>query len=200
MVKLFQIIRSNSLAIILLILCGLVFRFYNSLNKCEGLASILLYGIYLISIFFLSLVFLIKQGLDIYKIKEARKTKILTIAIVFGIQIFVFVGKSSWKEERLRNNLLSAKIYPENLDMGELILLNQDTYFTVFGHIDWSCSFTNTYEINRDTLFLKGNPFEKTRGIISNEYLLKDSLLIPVKTNEINYERTDTMKINNKRK
>lgn len=199
MATIIQFIRSHAIAMILLILCGLVLRFNNSLIKCDGLADILIYGIYLLLIFVLTLAFLIKHILDLCTIKEARRNKILSMAIVLGIEIIVFVGQSSWKEKRLQNALLTAKIYPENLDIGELMLINSETYYTVFGHIDWSCSFTNTYELKRDTLFLRGNPFEKSKGIISNKYLLKDSLLIPVNAYEFNNARTDTMKIEQKR-
>ncbi|MEQ9262913.1 MAG: hypothetical protein RLP14_07130 [Owenweeksia sp.] len=102
----------------------------------------------------------------------------------------------NWKNYRLGHSSLTASIYADQLDIGRIELLNHKKYYAFYGHIDWSCSFTESYLKHGDTLILNGNPFGKSEGILANKYLLTDSALIPIKIVGKDMARTEIMKIN----
>ncbi len=113
------------------------------------------------------------------------------------VSITTFQGKTSWRNFKLRNSILSASIYPDQNNIGRLELIDSERYYATYGHIDWSCTFTNTYKKRRDTLILNGQPFEMTEGILTDMYFITDSSLVPIKQDERDMRRTETMKTNN---
>lgn len=182
----------------ILIVCGLIVYFDSSLNTCYGLVHGLgdLFLILILLIF--SLFFIGRQIYKIARHNDNKKTRILAILIVILATTIAFQGKSTWKEIRLGNSIQKASIYPDQLDIGRLELIDKEKYYALYGHIDWSCAFTAKYEIKGDTLILGGNPFEKTDGILTDKYLISDSTLIPVKTHDRKMTRTEIMTIEKK--
>ncbi|MGB1248824.1 MAG: hypothetical protein ACPG4Z_08045 [Chitinophagales bacterium] len=177
--------------IIILLLSGIKIYFSAKLNTCNGLLSI--FGeITLLFILFLSLILVI--GLLFYSIKKQKryqKSQIGLCLIVLTALIIAVQNKSVWKNIILGKNSITASIYSDQLEIGILELTKDNKYYTIYGHIDWTCSFTGSYERKLDTLILNGKAFENTGGIISNVYLFTDSILIPLNKNE----KTGALKI-----
>ncbi len=182
----------------ILLLCGLIIYFDSSLNTCYGLVHGFRYLFLLLVLFVLLIIFL---GIQIYKITkqaENRKNRIVASIIVVIATVIALQGKSTWNNSRLENSILTAQLYPIQHDIGQIKLLDNEVYYAVYGHIDWYCTFTGSYQKQGDTLILSGNPFEKSDGIIADRYILSDSTLIPVKTIDREMNRTDLMKFQKK--
>ena len=180
---------------IILFWCVLIIYFDSRLDTCHGLVHILGDLFLLFILFVLLIVFL---GRQIYKIINKtgnRKVRVLISLIVIVAFVTAFQGPSTWKKLRLGDSILRASIYPDQLDIGRLELIDNEKYYALYGHIDWSCAFTGTYKIIGDTLILTGYPFEKTDGILTEKYLMTDSTLVPIKLSYRNMERTEIMKI-----
>jgi hypothetical protein len=188
-------IRTYIWTVSILTLCGLIIYFDSSLNTCYGLVHGFGDLFLLLILFVLLTAFLGRQVFKIVKKAENSKIRIWTSLIVIIASVTAFQGKSTWKNLRLGNSILSASIYPDQLDMGRLELIDEERYYALYGHIDWSCAFTDSYERNGDTLILAGQPFEKTDGILTDKYLITDSTLIPIKLTDRDMERTEIMKI-----
>jgi hypothetical protein len=183
----------------ILIVCGLIVYFDSSLNTCYGLVHGLGDLFLMLVLLILSLFFIVRQ---IYKIAgraDNKKTRILASLIVIVAITIAFQGKSTWKEIRLGKSILKASIYPDQLDIGRLELIDEEKYYALYGHIDWSCTYTDKYEMKGDTLILGGNPFEKTDGILTDKYIMTDSTLIPVKFQDIEMKRTEILTIEKKK-
>ena len=194
MTKSRQNIRTNIWTISILILCGLIIYFDSSLDTCYGLVHGFGDLFLLLILFLLLTAFLGRQIYKIVKKAENSRVRIWTSLIVIIASITAFQGKSTWKNLRLGNSILSASINPDQLDIGRLELIDNERYYALYGHIDWSCAFTDTYEKNGDTLILAGQPFEKTDGILTDKYLITDSTLVPIKLTDRDMERTETMR------
>ena len=179
----------------ILTLCGLIIYFDSSLNTCYGLVHGLGDLFLLLILFVLLTTFLGRQVYKIVKKADNSKIRIWTSLIVIIASVTAFQGKSTWKNFRLGNSILSASIYPDQLDIGRLELIDEERYYALYGHIDWSCAFTDNYERNGDTLKLAGQPFEKTDGILTDKYLITDSTLVPIKLTDRDMKRTEKMKI-----
>jgi hypothetical protein len=132
---------------------------------------------------------------NLLKKKGCTKLRLVACLIAISSSVLAFSGKGYWKKIRIGNPMLIASIEPDQLDIGRIELIDDHRYYATFGHIDWSCSFTNTYKIANDTLFLSGSPFVKTDGIITNSYLITDTTLIPIDHASINRSRPTLMKI-----
>src|SRR5690606_39013634 len=166
-----------------------------SLNTCYGLVHGFGDLFLMLILFVLLTAFLGRQVYGIVKKADNRKIRIWASVIVLNAAITAFQGKSTWKNLRLGNSIMSASIYPDQLDIGRLELIDEERYYALYGHIDWSCAFTDSYERNGDTLILAGQPFEKTDGILTDKYLITDSTLVPIKLADRDMERTETMRI-----
>jgi hypothetical protein len=168
------------LAIPMLVLCGLIIYFERSLNTCQGLAhtvrDIFLFALLIGS----SLLFLVIQLYKIITQPIQRLTRM--IVSLFLIALVIFSVQFDWKNSQFDDVLLSATSDIGSLNYGELKLLNKTDYYVRYGHVDWSCSTTGFYEISFDTLKLKGNPAEKSDGILANIYLMSDSQIVPIQT------------------
>ncbi|MEZ4951924.1 MAG: hypothetical protein R2784_21395 [Saprospiraceae bacterium] len=138
---------------------------------------------------------MVRQIYKIIKKAENRRVRVWTSLITIIASVIAFQGKSTWKNLRLGNSILSASLYPDQHDIGRLELIDNETYYALYGHIDWSCSFTDNYEKHGDTLVLAGQPYERTEGILADKYLITDSTLVPIKLTDRDMERTETMKI-----
>ncbi|MGV6861353.1 MAG: hypothetical protein ACWA41_06250 [Putridiphycobacter sp.] len=176
---------------VILFWCGLIIYKDNSLNACQGLVDLflLLVLVVLLSVFL---------GRQVYKtIKKANNfgVRVWTSLIVILACITAFQGKSTWKNIRLGNSILSASIHPDQLDLGRIELIDNNKYYAFYGHLDWSCSFTETYEKHGDTLILAEQPFAKTDGILADQYLITDSTLVPINLTGQDMKRTETMRI-----
>jgi hypothetical protein len=182
----------------ILFVCGLIVYFDSSLNTCYGLVHGLGDLFLLLVLLILTLFFIVRQIYKIAKRADNRKTRFLASLIVIVATTIAFQGKTTWKEIRLGNSILKASIYPDQLDIGRVELLNEEKYYALYGHIDWSCAFTDKYKIVGDTLILGGNPFGKTDGILTDKYIMTDSTLIPVKTQDREMKRTEIMTIEKK--
>ncbi len=182
----------------ILLVCGLIVFFDSSLNTCYGLVHGLGDLFLLLILIILTLVFIVRQIYKIARSADNRKTRILATLMVIVATTIAFQGKATWKEIRLGNSILKASIYPDQLDIGRVELLNEEKYYALYGHIDWACAFTDQYKIKGDTLILGGNPFGKTDGILTDKYIITDSTLIPVKTQDREMKRTKIMTIENK--
>ncbi len=182
----------------ILFVCGLIVYFDSSLNTCYGLVHGLGDLFLLLVLLILTLIFIVRQIYKIAKRADNRKTRFLASLIVIVATTIAFQGKTTWKEIRLGNSILKASIYPDQLDIGRVELLNEEKYYALYGHIDWSCAFTDKYKIVGDTLILGGNPFGKTDGILTDKYIMTDSTLIPVKTQDREMKRTEIMTIEKK--
>jgi len=179
----------------ILLLSGLIVYLDNSLNRCSELVHA--FGdIFLLLVLFLFIViFIIIQIYKTIKHTESRKSRIWSIIIVVIATLLAFQGNLFWKEIRFGNSILSASIYPDQLDIGQIELLDNKKYYALYGHIDWSCAFTDSYQKHGDTLILNGAPFKKSNGILADKYILTDSTLIPIKTMVKTMKRTEIMKI-----
>lgn len=82
----------------------------------------------------------------------------------------------------MRDSILSATIYSDQFNIGRIELINNREYYAQYGHLDWSCGFTDQYNIKGDTLILTGSLFETTNGVLTDKYLMTDSTLIPMVT------------------
>jgi len=149
----------------------------------------------LLALVILLTIFLVRQIYEIMKQSENRKNRIWVSLIVLIAAGIAFQDKSTWIELRLGKRILSASIYPDQLDIGRFELLGNQRYYALYGHIDWSCTFTGSYDMLGDTLILAGQAFEKTAGILADKYVMTDSTLIPVKTENRYAERTQVMRI-----
>lgn len=182
----------------ILFVCGLIVYFDSSLNTCyglvHGLGDLFLWLILLI----LSLLFILRQIYKIARRADNKQIRILASLIVIVATTIAFQGKATWKEMRLGNSVLKASISQDQLDIGRVELINEEKYYALYGHIDWSCAFTDKYKIVGDTLRLGGNPFGKTDGILADKYIMTDSTLIPVKTQDREMKRTEIMRIEKK--
>jgi hypothetical protein len=188
-------IRTYIWTVSILILCGLIIYFDSSLNTCYGLVHGFGDLFLLLILFVLLTAFIGRQIYKIVKKADNGRVRIWTSLVVIIVSVIAFQGKSTWKNLRLGNSILSASIYPDQLDIGQLELIDEERYYALYGHIDWSCAFTESYEKNGDTLILAGQPFEKTDGILADKYLMTDSTLIPIILVQKDMERTETMRI-----
>lgn len=183
---------------LIIILCGLIVYFDSRLNTCYGL----FYGFgdlfLLLVLFFLVTIFIIRQVYQIIKYTDNRKIKIWASLVVILATIIAIQGRSTWKEIRLGKSILKASIYPDQLDIGRIELLDSKKYYALYGHIDWSCTFTDDYRKQGDTLILSGHPFEKSDGILADKYIMTDSTLIPMKSINEKMESAEILKIENK--
>jgi len=180
---------------IIFFLSGLIIYLDSRLDTCHGLVHIFRDLFLLFVLFVLFTAFLGRQIYKIIKKVGNRKARVLTSLIVIVAFVTAFQGPSTWRKLRLENSILRASIYPDQLDIGRLELIDNEKYYALYGHIDWSCAFTSTYKIIGDTLILEGCPFEKTDGILTDKYLMTDSTLVPIKLSYRNMERTEIMKI-----
>src|SRR5690606_14452318 len=115
----------------ILLLCGLIVYFDSSLNACYGLVHGLGYLFLLLILFVLVIIFLASQIYKIIKNSENRKSRILASLLVVITTAITIQGEIIWKELRLGNRVLSASIYPDQLDIGRLELLDEEKYYAV---------------------------------------------------------------------
>ena len=137
-------------------------------------------------------------GRQIYKVvKKAKnsKVRIWTSLVVLFASITAYQGKYTWKNITLENSVMSASIYPDHHDIGKLKLIDEKKYYALYGHIDWSCSFTGTYAVKSDTLILGGEPFGKSDGILTDKYIMTDSTLIPIHYTKVGMDRAKILRI-----
>src|SRR5690606_11561196 len=152
-------IRTFIWAALILLWCGLIIYLDSRLNTCHGLVHIFGDLFLLLVLFVLLTAFLGRQIYKIVRKTDNKGVRIWTSLIVIIASVTAFQGKSTWKNFRLGNSILSASIYPDQLDIGRLELIDKEKYYALYGHIDWSCAFTDSYERNGDTLILAGQPF-----------------------------------------
>lgn len=181
------------LPISILFICGIKVYFNNSLSNCDGLIQGFVDLFLLLILLFLNLIFI---GIQFYKIKRGainRKARIFAILIIIIATSIAFQDKETWKNFQLKNSLLKAIISLEQLDIGQIELIDGKKYYAKYGHLDWSCSYTNNYKIIGDTLILEGNLFAITDGILTNNYIITDSTLIPIFEKNIKMNRTEIL-------
>ncbi len=167
-------------AIPMLVLCGVMIYFERSLNACQGLAHTIR-DIFLLALLLgTSLLFLVMQLHKIITHPIHRLTR--TIVSLLLLVMVIFSVRYDWKNGQFDEVILSANSETQSLNYGELKLLNQTEYYVLYGHVDWSCSFTGLYEKSFDTLKLQGNPTEKSQGVFANNYLISGSHLVPIQT------------------
>lgn len=179
----------------MLILCCLKVYFDSGLNTCYGLFHRL--GDLLLSAI-LFLLLLTYFGIYLYKLFKKtgqRKARFLTSFIVIIAYFIAFQSKSTWRNLRLGNTIISASIHPDQLDIGRLELSDEEFYYALYGHIDWACELTGPYKKKGDTLILAGNPFEKTEGILTDKYIITDTTLVPINYADRPMERTQALRI-----
>jgi hypothetical protein len=186
-------IRIYLLAIPVLVLCGVYIYMASNLNSCGGLAHTIV-GLFLLFVLYIFLlVFLVYQIYKISTVPIYRFHRITASVVLIGL--FLFTIRFDWKAWRLNQALLKANIDISSINNGGIILLNQSEYYAKYGSVDWSCSFTGFYEISQDTLKLEGNPWVKSEGIIANTYLISDSFLTPIASENDTSNRASTMKL-----
>ncbi len=135
----------------ILLFSGLIGYLDNSVNRCYGLVHIIGEIFPLLVLFLFIVIFLIIQTYKTIKHTENRKSRIWSIIIVVTATLIAFQGKLFWKEIRFGNSILSASIYPNQLDIGRIELLDNKNYYALYGHLDWSCAFTDSYQKHGDT-------------------------------------------------
>lgn len=182
----------------ILIVCGLMVYLDSSLNSCYGLVHGFRDLLLMLVLLILSLVFIVIQIYKIAGSADNKITRIFASLIVIVATIVAFQGTSTWIEIRLGNSILKASIYPDQLDIGRLELINEEKYYAVYSHIDWGCSYTDNYEMKGDTLILSGNPLKKTDGILTDKYIMTDSTLIPIISQDKELNRTNILTIEKK--
>lgn len=178
-----------------LILSGIIFLGESNLESCSGLVGPVFLLLKLSSLIVVAVIILI---FEIYKF--AKRTNYgkhrLIVILLNGLLVYVTIVFSfEVKEWRLNNAVLNSTLTNQSGTIGKVKLLDADTYYALYGHIDWSCSFVGTYVLNKDTLTLKGNPIEKSDGVISNKYLLTKDFLIPIKKSTDYEFETDSLRI-----
>lgn len=165
----------------MLFFCGFIIQYESRLNNCYGLFQTLSDLVQRVFLVVFLLVFLIIQIYKIRKHSNIKKTRIMASLFLIIVTIIASQGRATWRKIHLRNNMLKASIHKGELDIARLELIDNEKYYALYGHIDWSCGFTEKYEIIGDTLILSGNPIKRSDSIIANKYIIYDSVLVPIK-------------------
>lgn len=166
-------------AALVLIYCGFNIYFQNNFDSCFGIITGI---IYLTRITLLSILLAIFLGRQIYKM--LRKPGNINIRFVASILFLIagslaYLDKSTWRSFRYGESILIAS-EPYSNQITRLELMDDKNYYGLYGYMDWSCGFANTYTKAGDTLILNGDTFEKSGGYLSDRYLISDSVLTPL--------------------
>jgi len=185
-----QNIRIFLWTIPILTLSGLIVLNESRLNTCSGLVHAVGDIFPLLFLFLFLAIFLGRQLFKVVSTNENRNTRIWASLLVISAVVIAIQGKSAWKEFRPGKSLVKASIYPDQLDIGQIHLLDNQIYYAQYGHIDWSCAIKDHYKLVGDTLYLAGQPNAKSDGIIADKYIINDSTWEPI--NETNQEKHQT--------
>lgn len=116
-----------------------------------------------------------------YEKKLISKSWLIAVScLVVAGTVFSFLGPSVWLRLRLGAPVVEARTHQGQFDTGVITLYENNTYYEVTGHIDFSCSRLGEYTIKKDTLFLGNDAFEKSGGMLANSYLMSDSVWVPI--------------------
>ncbi|NNV57543.1 hypothetical protein [Limnovirga soli] len=147
-------------------------------DGCSGLMD-LFFGALFITLFAVSIWLAFRA---IYPKRELNKRipepisltiTLLTLAILIVGKIFGqdFKG-STW---------IYAEANTGKLETQALTLRENGTFKVELGHVDFSCYFSGHYQTHGDTVVLDKDVIAQTNSLLTVTYLLRDTLIIPIK-------------------
>lgn len=153
-------------------------RFTLADSGCSGLLD-LFWGIIFILLFAVS-IWLAFRGTFHKREINNGKPEPITLTITLATLVFLIVGKffgqyfkgSTW---------IYAKANTDKLETQALTLRKNGTFKVDLSHVDYSCYFSGNYQKLGDTIVLDKDVITQTNSQLTSNYLLQDTLLIPIK-------------------
>lgn len=167
-------------AIPALLLSGWLIYSNASIESCSGLVQIMTFVFSSVTLIVLALWALIRMVVKYEKKLISKSWLIAVSCLVVAGTVFSFLGPSVWLRLRLGAPVVEALTHQDHYSTGVITLYENNRYYEVTGHVDFSCSRFGEYTIKKDTLFLWGDAFEKSGAVFANSYLMSDSVWVPI--------------------
>lgn len=172
----------------------LIIRSELKVERCSGMADALvfvfLYGGLIIALI-TGLIIQLKKlsnGIDI----SIRKFNLVVMVICSATAFWLTYLDEDYFQER---TILKAEMVG-GLDIGRLVLREKNYFSAKFGHIDWTCTISGIYEINKDTLFLGPRISNESHNIIASKYLIHyNGYFVPIDSSAQSIDSARWLKI-----
>ena len=166
------------LAVPFIVVTYFYLRFTLADSGCSGLLD-LFFGIVFIILFAVS-VWLAFRGA--FRKREINKgtPEPITLTITLLTLTLLIVGKFFGQDFK-GSTWIYAKANTDKLETQALTLRKNGTFKVDLGHVDFSCYFSGNYQKLGDTIVLDKDVIAQTNSQLTSNYLLQDTLLIPIK-------------------
>jgi hypothetical protein len=171
-------------------------RFILADNGCSGLMDLFFGGVFIV-LFAISIWLAFRATFRKREFNE-RKPEPVTLTIALVTLVILFIGKI-FGQDLKGSTWIYAKANADKLETQALTLRKNGTFKVDLGHVDFSCYFSGLYQRHGDTILLDKDVIEQTNSLLTTEYLLQDTLLVPLHDTDLNSTKFSVFVISSKR-
>lgn len=147
-------------------------------NGCSGLMD-LLFGALFITLFAVSIWLAFRA---IYPKLELNKRKPEPISLTITlVTLAILIAGKIFGQDIKGSTWIYAEANTDKLETQALTLRENGTFKVELGHADFSCYFSGHYQKYGDTVVLDKDIIAQTNSVLTVDYVVKDTLLIPIK-------------------